>query len=221
MNTGTDPSNALASLLAILSQSTQPPSSHITSHPRPNSQPPPPANQHVDLQNIEPVFIEEDIFETTQWIGVPTVPWSEPRKWQLPRPDLTVLAERRIPTPRLTTPTIPEKRKRSPSPAPQKTQSVSPGSPQKTFTNYSLALKHVLRQSEDAEFMDAMRRVKKRQDDIETDLWEDRERIKRSFDSKRKMNQVLKSLGSQYKDEQVPSPRPVWLTKDVIGGGEG
>src|SRR5271167_2259878 len=132
MNTGTDPSNALASLLAILSQSTQSPSSHLTSHPHPNSQPPPPANHRVNIQNIEPVFIEGDIFETTQWIGVPAVPWSEPRKWQFPRPDPTVLAQRRKP-PRPTTPTIPEKRKRSPSPAGQKTQSVSPGSPNKTF----------------------------------------------------------------------------------------
>src|ERR1700733_9396773 len=146
MNTGTDPSNALASLLAILSQSTQPPSSHLVSHPGPNSQPPPPANHRVDLQHIEPVFIEGDIFETTQWIGVPTVPWSEPRKWQFPRPDPTILARRRIPPPRPTTPTIPEKRKRTPSPAPQKAQSVSPSSPTKTFTNYSLALKHVIRQ---------------------------------------------------------------------------
>src|SRR5271154_1152309 len=200
MNAGADPSNALASLLATPSQSTSP---NLPSHPRSTSLPPPPANHHVNLQNIEPVFIEGDIFETTQWIGVPTVPWSEPRKWQFPRPDPTVLAQRRIPPPRPTTPTIPEKRKRSPSPAPQKTQSVSPGSPKKTYTNYSLALKHVLRQSEDAEFMDAVRRLKKRQDDIETDLWEDRERIKRSFDSKRKMNQLLQSLGSQYKDEQV------------------
>src|SRR5271170_3870722 len=139
MNTGTDPSNALASLLAILSQSTQSPSSNLTSRPGPNSQPPPPANHHVNLQNIEPVFIEGDIFETTQWIGVPTVPWSEPRKWQFPRPDPTVLAQRRMPP---TTPTIPEKRKRSPSPAPQKTQSVSAGIPKATYTNYSLALKH-------------------------------------------------------------------------------
>src|SRR5271170_7478861 len=139
MNTGTDPSNALASLLAILSQSTQPPSSQPPSHPHPNPGLPPPTNNHFALQHIEPVFIQGDIFETTQWIGVPTVPWSEPRKWQFPRPDPTVLAQRRMPP---TTPTIPEKRKRSPSPAPQKTQSVSAGIPKATYTNYSLALKH-------------------------------------------------------------------------------
>src|SRR5271170_7862653 len=145
MNTGTDPSNALASLLAILSQSTQSPSSNLTSRPGPNSQPPPPANHHVNLQNIEPVLIEGDIFETTQWIGVPTVPWSEPRKWQFPRQDLTVLAQRRIPPPRPTVPSlpnIPEKRKRSPSPAaPQRTPSASSVGVKTTFTNYSLALK--------------------------------------------------------------------------------
>ena len=64
--------------------------------------------------------------------------------------------------------------------------------------------------------MDAVRRVKKRQDEIETDLWEDRERIKRSFESKRKMNQLLQSLGSQYKDEEVPFPRQWVLTKMLL-----
>src|SRR5271170_8425156 len=201
MNTGTDPSNALASLLAILSQSTQSPSSNLTSRPGPNSQPPPPANHHVNLQNIEPVFIEGDIFETTQWIGVPTVPWSEPRKWQFPRPDPTVLAQRRMPT--QIPPIIPEKRKRNPSPAAEGMRPVSLGPNNKVYTNYSLALKHVIRQSEDVEFMEAVRKVKARQDEIETDLWEERERIKRSFESKRKMNQLLQSLGSQNKDEKV------------------
>jgi len=69
--------------------------------------------------------------------------------------------------------------------------------------------------------MDAVRKVKARQDEIETDLWEERERIERSFDSKRKMNQLLESLGSQYKDELVRPPPMVETEEDIIGGGEG
>ena len=71
-------------------------------------------------------------------------------------------------------------------------------------------------------FMEAMRGIKRRQDETETDLWEERERIKRSFDSKRKMNQLLQSLGSQYKDEEVGIPYSgCRADEDVIGGGEG
>jgi len=71
-------------------------------------------------------------------------------------------------------------------------------------------------------FMGTVRGVKRRQDEKETDLWEERERIKRSFDSKRKMNQLLQSLGSQYKDEEVYPPHSGCRADiDVIGGGEG
>lgn len=68
--------------------------------------------------------------------------------------------------------------------------------------------------SEEAEFMERLRRLKRRQDEIEADLWEERERIQRSFASKRKMNQLLQSLGSQYKSEEA-SPLEKW---DWING---
>ena len=78
-----------------------------------------------------------------------------------------------------------------------------PPDAKKTFTSFALALKHVIGRSEDPEFLETMMKGKQRQDEIETDLWEERERIKRSFDSKRKMNQLLQSLGSQYENEEV------------------
>jgi hypothetical protein len=187
-------SSTINSLLAILSQSTHQPS---LLPPRPSQPRPPhhfPPNQ-IHLQHIEPVFLEGNIYDSTQWIGVYTTPWYEPRKWQLPRPDPT--SEQRS---RCLPSRVPEKRKRSPSPAPQ---SISPVVPKGKVTNYSMALKYVLRRSEESEFMDKVKRIKRRQDEREVDFWDERERLKRTFESKRKMNQLLQSLGSQFKDEKV------------------
>jgi len=91
-----------------------------------------------------------------------------------------------------------------------------------TFSCYSLAVKYVVQRSEDGEFMEAVTRVQRRQNETETDLWDERQRIIRSFETKRKMNQVLQSLGSQLKNDKVVLLLSVFvLMKGVGGGGDG
>lgn len=182
MNPGNDPSAALASLLAILSRSTK--GQQTTS-----------SSQHHPSHLIEPIFPEGDILDTTQWIGIPTTQWYQPRAWQLPRPDLTIPCPPQITSPQIVRLPSPEvKRKRSPSP----TKVTS-------FPSYSHALKYIIQQTQDEEFISSIRKVKIRQDNFETDLFEQRSRIARKYESKRKMNELLKSIGSQYTNEQVPN----------------
>lgn len=74
MNSQPDVASALASLLSILSQSSQ-------SHPQPYTPPPiyPPRPSA-----IEPVFIDDtSVKDTSQWIGVPTTTLPEPEQWPL------------------------------------------------------------------------------------------------------------------------------------------
>jgi hypothetical protein len=188
MNSGEDQSAALASLLAILSQSTQKNAS--TSFQPPNHSTHPPLSAHV-----EPIFPEGDILETTQWIGIPTTSWYEPRTWQLPRPDPT------IGRPQIRPP--PVKRKRSPSPIEFQSTSSPATTGIASFSSYSHALKHVIQLTRSEQFISSIRRMKDRQDDLESDLFEQRSGIIRKYESKRKMNELIKSLGSKYTDEQV------------------
>ena len=190
MNPSHDPSAALASLLAILAKSTQKnslPSQPYSTHP--------PRPSHV-----EPVFTEGDILDTTQWIGIQTTPWYEPRIWQLRRPDNTTQRPQRA---------FPAKQKRSPSPLPELSSSTPTPIPTptpatvKVFTSYSEALKHAVRQTQSEDFIDSIHKMKSRQNNLETDLFDQRSRITRKYESKRKMNELLKSLGSQYTNEQV------------------
>ena len=220
MNPNQDPQAALASLLAILSRSAQsqtlqnPSSSH--SHPQHSPQHNPPVvNQPSAIEYLEPVFAEDGILETTQWIGVPTTQWYEPRKWQLPHPS-HVSIRRQIPLPASV------KRKRSASPVQSSKQSTSSFATTEviTFPTYSHALKHIIRLSETKEFMDAIRDVKNRQNDLESDLFEERTRITQKWESKRKVNQVLQSLGSQPTSEEVFLINHE-LTVDNIGSGNG
>jgi len=178
MNPGNDPSAALASLLAILSQSTKGQQTPSISQHHPSHPPVP----------IEPIFPEGDILETTQWIGISTTQWYEPRLWQFPR-------------------TI------NPSPVrPPTVKRVSPPLPSKSITSeiprlplsYSQALKYVIQQSQSEDFINSIRGMKICQNNLESDLFEERCRIIRKYESKRKMSELLKSIqGSQDTDEQV------------------
>jgi Protein of unknown function (DUF2458) len=219
MNPNQDPQAALASLLAILTRSApnQTPQNTSTSHSHPQHSPPqcPPAvHQPSALEHLEPVFAEDSILETTQWIGVPTTQWYEPRKWQFPRSsDVSTTQQAHLPGN--------VKRRRSPSPVQPTKQLTSPATAEvTTFPTYSHALKHVIQQSETKEFMDAIRDMKKRQNDLESDLFEERMRITQKWDSKRKVNQVLQSLGSQHTSEEVLSHK-YGLTEDDVGSGDG
>ena len=177
MNPGNDPSAALASLLAILSQSTKGQQTTPSSqrHPRP-------------LLPIEPIFPEGDILETTQWIGIPTTPWYQPRQWQFPRTTEPVTVR---PPPAKSKPTPPK--------------CISPELPRGQLS-YSQALKYVIQQSQSDDFLNSIRGMKVRQNNLESDLFEERCRIIRKYESKRKMNELLTSIqGSQNTDEQVRS----------------
>lgn len=178
MNPDHDPSAALASLLAILSQSTQ--KTPLISHPR-LSHPHPSAH-------VEPIFPEGDILDTTPWIGIPTTPWSEPRTWQLPRHEPTI-------RPQIRPPLVPS--------STSVEQAICSTATVNSFTTYSQALKHIVRQTQSEDFIHTIRKMKTRQDNFESDLFEQRSRIVRKYESKGKMNELLKSIGSQYTNEQV------------------
>src|SRR5579862_784861 len=237
-----DPSAALISLLAILSQ-TNPPTLSNPSHPLP----PPPqqtyfnpsipstiSHEHVDYTNVEPVFPEGDILDTTPWIGIPTTEWHSPKKWSISSPltpqhpslnsprqfqqshhphgspssslnhSSSSLVSRPETLHRPNSP--PPKQKCSPSKSPtpsripQTTSAIDPPS-------YAHALKYIIQRTQDPEFIQRLRNLRSRQDDFETDLWDQRESIKRKFQGKRTMDKVLENLGSGFLGEKVPSPR--------------
>jgi hypothetical protein len=190
MNTGNDPSAALASLLAILSQSTKGQQTTPSSQRHPS---------HLSLP-LEPIFPEGDILETTQWIGVPTTPWYQPREWQLPRTNKPV-------------PIRPPPNKPEPPPPSTRITPVLPPGP----LSYSQALKWVIEQSRSDDFIDSLRRMKVRQNNLESDLFEERCRIIRKYESKRKMSELLKSIqGSQCNDEHVQYPPNFRLMKTLL-----
>jgi len=212
MNTQSDPTAALTSLLAILSQTTQQQQNRrlLPSFPFPPAHPGPPQPHSLD-----PVFVEGDILDTTPWIGARTTPWYEPRHWQLPRfpPSTPSQAPTQTkPVPRLASPT--SKRKRSPSPSqPQRTTSTP-----LSFSNYSQALKQIITQSQRDDFVEALQSLRKRQNHFESDLFEERSRIIRKYESKRKLDTLLKSLGSENAGEEV-SPPPVRVDVENTGRG--
>jgi len=175
MNYQTDVSATLASLLSILSQSSKQP------HSQPHVPPPLPINQPTPA-HIEPVFIESDsIFDTSQWIGVPIIPWREPQQWHLP----------------------PRKSTNQPPPAPAVNTEDPPPVVVQPPTTYSHALKLVIQKAQSNDFLLELQRIKRRQHEVEEDLFEARCRIQRKYESKRKMNQLLKNLGSQDVSEEV------------------
>jgi Mg2+ and Co2+ transporter CorA len=67
-------------------------------------------------------------------------------------------------------------------------------------------LKHVVILSQSTEFITALKDIKIKQNEFESDLFEDRERIKRKYESKRKLNGILQALGSDAK---------TWLSEEV------
>jgi hypothetical protein len=173
MNPGNDPSAALASLLAILSRSTK--GQQTTS-----------SSQHHPSHLIEPIFPEGDILDTTQWIGIPTTLWYQPRQWQFPRTTEPVTVR-------------PLLAKRKPTPP----KCIPPELPRGPLS-YSQALKWIIQRSESSDFIHPIRGMKVRQNNLESDLFEERCRIIRKYESKRKMSELLKSIqGSQNTDERV------------------
>ena len=181
MDTGNDPSAALASLLAILSQSAKGQQTTPSSQRHPS---------HLSLP-IEPIFPEGDILETTQWMGIPTTSWYQPRLWQFPRINTSVP---------IRPPPIKPK-----SPPPPKC--ITPELPREPLS-YSQALKYVIQLSQSDDFINSVREMKVRQNNLESDLFEERCRIIRKYESKRKMSELLKSIqGSQHNDEQAQYPQ--------------
>ena len=199
MSFGQNPSDSLASILATLSQSSQkrsglPSAATSVHHPPPEQ-----------LQRLEPVFTESDILDTTLWIGAAnTIPWYEPRSWQFPRPARhrdTIRKPSRELHPSLSL-SANSPRSFTPEPKPPLPAAI-PNSA--STANYSQALKHVIRLSQSEQFIEAIKRMKREQHDLETDLFEERSRIKRKWDSKRKMDKILLSIGSQCIGEEVSS----------------
>ena len=218
--TSQDPSAALASLLALISQ-TQPqlPIQQIP----PSISNPPSAPYALHPAHVEPVFVEGDILDTSPWIGTLTTPWHSPHPWSLP---LHSHSQRHAHQTRLQTQTTPisppptvGKRKRSPSPPIRVNGKVKP---EDDFKSYSHALKYVVQktQDQDGEFMRRLRRMKARQHDFETDLFDERSSILRKYQAKRKMDLILRSLGPEKaQGEHVFSPfallwiSTMWLTR--------
>jgi hypothetical protein len=85
------------------------------------------------------------------------------------------------------------------SPGGKRKRSLSPVKTQVTFPTYSHALKHVVALSQSTEFITALKDIKTRQNECEADLFEERERIIRKYESKRKLNGILQALGSDAK----------------------
>jgi hypothetical protein len=219
MSTEYDPSAALASVLAILAQTKRTVPTNLI-------QPQPAVSVHsrpLTPANLDPVFAEGDILDTSQWIGALVTPWYEPRPWQFPhfekqpypipqrrkQPDITLQTALRPVSP-------PPTRKRPPLVG-QLDKSPAAESVKKTllFPTYSHAIKHVVLESQSEDYILALRNMKLRQNNLESDLFEERSRIKRSYESKSKMDQLLQSLGSQYTGEKVP-PISVIATDEVF-----
>jgi hypothetical protein len=81
MSTEYDPSAALASVLTILAQTKRTVPANLI-------QPQPAVSIHsrpLTPANLDPVFAEGDILDTSQWIGALVTPCYEPRPWQFPR----------------------------------------------------------------------------------------------------------------------------------------
>jgi hypothetical protein len=180
-----DPSNAVAYLLAILAESTR---RQNQVHPAST----PVSGRRVDPQVPDAVFAQGEIIDTSAWMVGPTTRWYEPREWALPPQQLSTKSS---------LPRLPDlKRKRSSSPEPEKAPV-----PVQSFRSHTHALKYVLRLAESEQFMDALCKIKREQDEIESQLFEERERIIRQHESKRKMNQILHSIGSESTGEKVLS----------------
>jgi Protein of unknown function (DUF2458) len=178
MNRPTDVSATLASLLAILAQSSQ------QSRAQPNPASPLPICPSPAHNEVEPVVSEGNgIFETSQWIGVPTTSWREPQKWHLP-------PRKPINPP----PFIPSVKKR------EELSHVA------VTATYPEAIKLVIQKLQSNDFLVSLQRMKRRQHELEETMFEERCRIQRKYESKRKMNQVLKNLGSTRLDEEVGFP---------------
>jgi Protein of unknown function (DUF2458) len=82
---------------------------------------------------------------------------------------------------------------------------------QPAVNSYTQALKYIIQRSQDEEFVRQFRDLRRRQDEFERDLWDERERIGRKFEGKRTMDKVLESLGSVAQGKEVPSPFPKCL----------
>jgi hypothetical protein len=82
---------------------------------------------------------------------------------------------------------------------------------QPAVSSYTQALKYIIQRSQDEEFVRQIRDLRRRQDEFERDLWDERERIGRKFEGKRTMDKVLESLGSVAQGKEVPSPIPECL----------
>jgi hypothetical protein len=134
--------------------------------------------QRYDLQD------DASINDNSDSIGESRVPWREPRPWNLrPRPYNPAI------------PCVsPPKRKRSLSPQPD------------CFDSYSSALNYLVRKSQSGDFLQRMRKIKRKQDELETELWEERGRIPKKFESQRKLNALLQSIRSQSVSEDVHFP---------------
>jgi len=72
----------------------------------------------------------------------------------------------------------------------------------RSFT-YAQALKHVVNLSHSDEFVETIKQMKRKQHDLETDLHDERNRLKQKWESKRKMDKILQSLGSECIGDQV------------------
>ena len=231
--TSQDPSAALTSLLALLAQTNpQPPPSTP-----PVPQPPavPSANGFLPLEDIEPVFAEGDILDTTPWIGAARTSWRSPLPWTLPQ-EHQQRQQRRPPpaheggqlqepatsqgdsvvktgnpnTPHDTRSISPSlKRKRSSSPPATAVADTSPANPPPAAPkSYSHAVKHVFLKMQDAAFLTRLQAMRTRQMDLERDLFEERERIVRRGETKRIMQEVLRRVvvGSTGKGDEVWYP---------------
>lgn len=194
MNSAQNPSEALASILAILSQTTQKPSDESRVH----SQSIPALESR---QELEPVFAEGDILDTSQWIGASTTVWYEPRNWQLLPPDSRTSGVAKSDPIVGTSLSPPAKRHRSDI-LELENQTQADGRPS-SFTSYPQALKHVLHLIQYGSFTEAIKRIKDKQHVFESNLYEERCRLTRKWESKRKMDQILQSLNSQSLGNQV------------------
>jgi len=188
---------------------------------------------------VEPVFPEGDILDTTPWIGIPIIEWYPPNKWSVSRPvgpqrpslippgqvqqshphhspssspnhSSSSLVSRPETVRRPISP--PLKRKRSPSKTPPPSR-IPQTTPAQGRTSYAHALKYIIQRTQDPEFIRHLCTLRSRQNDFETDLWDQRESIKRKFQGKRTMDKVLENLASESLGETVLSPRPCPLIR--------
>jgi hypothetical protein len=190
MTSPPDPSFALASILAVLSQSVQ-------RQEKQNSRIISPSLIPTQIQEIEPVFTDgRDILDTSQWMGVPAIQWHEPRRWQLPHS--TRLEGYSDPARPL------KKRRRSDIyDGTSIEHPLTPTTQIRSFPSFTAALKHVFGLSESTGLVEKLQKMARRQNDIEADLFEQRSVLTQKWESKRKMNQLLHSLGSDGTDEKV------------------